>query len=83
MKEVDHESISAIGLCRVGLPTALCLAEAGFIVYGIEKDEGRLEALRSGKMPFHEPGMQELFSFRFNRTFFPTRDAGVIKKATC
>src|SRR3954447_11180821 len=52
--------VSVIGLGRVGLPLALCFADAGLRVLGVDKDESRLAALREGRMPFKEPGTDEL-----------------------
>jgi UDP-N-acetyl-D-mannosaminuronic acid dehydrogenase len=52
--------VCVIGLGRVGLPLALCFAGAGKRVLGIDKDAERLDALRAGRMPFKEPGTQEL-----------------------
>ena len=52
--------VSVIGLGRVGLPLALCFADAGLRVLGIDKDGDRLDALRAGRMPFREPGTGEL-----------------------
>jgi UDP-N-acetyl-D-mannosaminuronic acid dehydrogenase len=54
--------VSVIGLGRVGLPLALCFADAGLSVIGIDKDPERLEALRGGRMPFKEPGTDELLA---------------------
>ncbi len=52
--------VSVIGLGRVGLPLALTFAEEGLRVLGVDKDPERLGALREGRMPFKEPGTQEL-----------------------
>jgi UDP-N-acetyl-D-mannosaminuronic acid dehydrogenase len=52
--------VSVIGLGRVGLPLALCFADAGLDVLGIDNDTERLETIRSGRMPFKEPGADEL-----------------------
>jgi UDP-N-acetyl-D-mannosaminuronic acid dehydrogenase len=52
--------VSVIGLGRVGLPLALCFGDAGLSVLGIDKDADRLGAVRSGRMPFKEPGADEL-----------------------
>jgi UDP-N-acetyl-D-mannosaminuronic acid dehydrogenase len=54
--------VSVIGLGRVGLPLALCFADAGLTVLGIDKEADRLDAVRSGRMPFKEPGADELLS---------------------
>src|SRR3954447_22479628 len=56
---MDYD-VSVIGLGRVGLPLALCFADAGLRVLGVDKDAERLTALRSGRMPFAEPGADEL-----------------------
>jgi UDP-N-acetyl-D-mannosaminuronic acid dehydrogenase len=52
--------ICVIGLGRVGLPLALCFADSGLRVLGVDKDAEQLDALRAGRMPFKEPGTQEL-----------------------
>jgi UDP-N-acetyl-D-mannosaminuronic acid dehydrogenase len=52
--------ISVIGLGRVGLPLALCFADLGLRVLGVDNDRAKLESLRAGRMPFEEPGCQEI-----------------------
>jgi UDP-N-acetyl-D-mannosaminuronic acid dehydrogenase len=52
--------VSVIGLGRIGLPLALSFADRGLRVIGIDNDPARLAAVRSGTMPFPEPGGQEL-----------------------
>jgi UDP-N-acetyl-D-mannosaminuronic acid dehydrogenase len=54
--------VSVIGLGRVGLPLALCFADAGLRVLGVDKDAERLAALRAGRMPFKEPGTDDLLA---------------------
>jgi UDP-N-acetyl-D-mannosaminuronic acid dehydrogenase len=54
--------VSVIGLGRVGLPLALSFADAGLRVLGIDRDTERLDALRAGRMPFKEPGTDELLA---------------------
>ncbi|MGA8337686.1 MAG: nucleotide sugar dehydrogenase [Solirubrobacteraceae bacterium] len=53
-------SVSVIGLGRVGLPLALCFADRGLSVLGVDHDESVLDAIRAGRMPFSEPGTQEM-----------------------
>jgi UDP-N-acetyl-D-mannosaminuronic acid dehydrogenase len=55
-----ERSIAVIGLGRVGLPLALCFAEKGLRVLGIDHDQGILDSVRAGQMPFAEAGTQEL-----------------------
>ncbi len=45
---------------RVGLPLALAFADSGKRVLGIDSDAERLDAVRSRRMPFEEPGAQEV-----------------------
>jgi UDP-N-acetyl-D-mannosaminuronic acid dehydrogenase len=52
--------VSIIGLGRVGLPLALCFADRGLHVVGIDRDLDRLESIRAARMPFDEPGTQEM-----------------------
>jgi UDP-N-acetyl-D-mannosaminuronic acid dehydrogenase len=52
--------VAVIGLGRVGLPLALAFADAGLDVIGVDNDAERLAALRDGRMPFQEPGAQEV-----------------------
>ena len=52
--------VSVIGLGRVGLPLALTFADAGLSVLGVDNDLERLRTLEAKRMPFREPGTDEL-----------------------
>lgn len=52
--------VAIIGCGRVGLPLALAFADRGLRVIGIDSDATRLDAVRSGRMPFEEPGAEEI-----------------------
>src|SRR4051812_49396816 len=54
--------VAIIGTGRVGLPLALSFADAGLSVLGVDKDAERLAALRERRMPFKEPGTDELLA---------------------
>ena len=54
-------NISFIGLGKLGLPLACCLARSGNRILGVEKNEYILEQLNDNKLPFYEPGLEELF----------------------
>ncbi|TML95674.1 MAG: nucleotide sugar dehydrogenase [Actinobacteria bacterium] len=56
---MNHD-VAVVGLGRVGLPLALCFADRGLRVLGVDRDPDRLAALRDRRMPFDEPGAQEL-----------------------
>src|SRR5438309_6001527 len=51
---------SIVGLGRVGLPLALCFADRGLRVIGVDRDSARLSAVGDGRMPFAETGAQQL-----------------------
>ncbi len=52
--------VSVIGLGRVGLPLALCFADRGLHVLGVDHDPEVMGPLRAGRMPFAESGTQPL-----------------------
>jgi len=52
--------IGVLGAGYVGLVTAACLADSGHTVTVVEIDADRLSALLAGRVPFHEPGLQDL-----------------------
>src|SRR5262245_1378618 len=54
--------VSVIGLGRIGLPLAVSFANAGLSVIGIDKDPERLAAISERRMPFKEPGVDELLA---------------------
>jgi len=52
--------IAVVGTGYVGLVAGACLAESGTDVVCVDKDEAKVRTLRRGKMPFYEPGLEEL-----------------------
>lgn len=52
--------IAMIGGGYVGLVSGACFAEFGVDVAVVEVDPTRLAALREGRMPIYEPGLEEL-----------------------
>lgn len=52
--------IAMIGGGYVGLVSGACFAEFGVEVAVVEVDPGRLAALREGRMPIYEPGLEDL-----------------------
>jgi len=55
-----ERSIAVIGLGRVGLPLALCFADQGLRVLGVDNNRAILDSIRAGRMPFTETGTQKL-----------------------
>ena len=58
--------IAVVGTGYVGLVVGACLAESGNDVICVDKDEAKVKALRRGKIPIFEPGLEELV--RRNKT---------------
>jgi len=52
--------VTIFGSGYVGLVTGACLAEAGNHVVCVDVDEGKIERLRRGEVPIHEPGLDAL-----------------------
>jgi UDP-N-acetyl-D-mannosaminuronic acid dehydrogenase len=54
--------VCVIGLGRIGLPLALSFAASGLSVLGVDNDQERLTAIGERRMPFKEPGTEELIA---------------------
>ena len=54
--------ITIFGVGYVGLTTGACLANLGHTVLCIDVDQHKIARLQEGKVPFYEPGLQELMS---------------------
>jgi UDPglucose 6-dehydrogenase len=53
-------NITVVGTGYVGLVTGTCLADIGNDVLCLDLDPGKIDLLKSGKVPIHEPGLQQL-----------------------
>jgi UDPglucose 6-dehydrogenase len=58
----DRPRLAVIGTGYLGATHAVCMAELGFDVIGLDVDESKIELLRAGKVPFYEPGLPELLA---------------------
>lgn len=54
--------IAVVGSGYVGLVTAVCFAHIGVEVAAVDKDTNKIDALRLGKSPIYEPGLEELLA---------------------
>ncbi len=52
--------VGVIGVGHVGLVTSAALAEIGHDVVAMDLDRSKIELLRAGKPPFHEPDLDDL-----------------------
>ena len=72
-------NLGVIGLGHVGLVTAVCFAEKGFKVYGMDKDKNRIENLKNKNLPFYEPGLKELLEKNSDRLIFTSSIKEIIE----
>ncbi len=52
--------VSVIGTGYLGATHAACMSTLGFEVIGVDVDAAKISLLSSGKVPFYEPGLEEL-----------------------
>jgi len=52
--------LAVIGLGYLGATHAICMADLGYDVVGLDIDAAKIDALRNGTVPFFEPGLDEL-----------------------
>jgi len=60
MTQAQKEKVCVIGIWHLGLVTAICMADLGFNVVGVDPDPERVKALNRGHAPIFEPGAHEL-----------------------
>jgi UDPglucose 6-dehydrogenase len=53
-------NICVVGSGYVGLVTGACLAGFGMHVVGVDKDRAKIAALKRGRVPIYEPGLETL-----------------------
>ncbi|MFI7122084.1 UDP-glucose dehydrogenase family protein [Amycolatopsis sp. NPDC049868] len=86
MSALRHEelpALSVIGCGYLGVTHAACMAELGFEVIGIDVNPHQVEQLRDGRLPFFEPGLDDLLecNLRNGRLSFTT-DVSAASRAT-
>lgn len=58
--EASNVRVAVVGMGYVGLVSAACYSKAGFTVVGVDVDADKIELIKRGTMPIHEPGLQEI-----------------------
>ena len=54
--------IAMIGTGYVGLVSGACLSEFGHEVTCVDKDGAKIAALKAGKVPIFEPGLEDVIA---------------------
>jgi UDPglucose 6-dehydrogenase len=78
---MSTERLGVIGVGYVGLVTAVCFAQAGHDVVCLDIDEAKLERLRSGHAPIHEPGVEQLLGECRERLTFTSSAIELFERA--
>src|SRR4051812_30512383 len=52
--------LTVLGTGYLGATHAVCMAELGFDVLGLDVDERKIATLSAGEVPFFEPGLEPL-----------------------
>ncbi|HEX4532605.1 MAG TPA: UDP-glucose/GDP-mannose dehydrogenase family protein [Rhizomicrobium sp.] len=75
--------IAMIGTGYVGLVSGACFSEFGHDVVCVDKDEGKIAALKGGTIPIFEPGLDEVVaaSVKAGRLSFTTDLAAAVRQA--
>jgi UDPglucose 6-dehydrogenase len=75
--------IAMIGTGYVGLVSGACFSEFGIDVICVDKDTAKIEALRQGRMPIYEPGLDQMVAenVKAGRLSFSTDLAASVKSA--
>jgi UDPglucose 6-dehydrogenase len=79
--KAQKQPLGVFGAGWVGLVTAACFADLGHEVVVRDVISEKIEALRAGRVPFHEPGLAELVDRNRERLAF-TLDVDELKDGT-
>ncbi len=74
-------NVAVVGLGYVGLPLSIACANAGFRVFGIGKDKGKIEKLKKGESYIGDVSSEEVKKAIAKKRFIPSLDASSLKKA--
>src|ERR687894_811875 len=67
---MEHLDVGVVGTGYVGLATGACLAYVGHRVTCLDNNQERVAGLTVGRVPFYEPGLEELIAKSAGRLHF-------------
>jgi UDPglucose 6-dehydrogenase len=67
---MEHLDVGVVGTGYVGLATGACLAYVGHRVICVDNNQERVAGLTEGRVPFYEPGLEELIARSAGRLRF-------------
>src|SRR5690242_16803930 len=75
--------IAMIGTGYVGLVSGACLSEFGHEVVCVDKEAAKIDALKAGKVPIFEPGLEDVIAtnVKAGRLSFTTELSAAVPKA--
>ncbi len=59
--------IAVVGMGYIGIPTAVCAAEAGYTVHGVDIEEDVVSRINTSSLNLREPGLKELLEKHIRR----------------
>jgi UDPglucose 6-dehydrogenase len=74
----NHQSISVVGMGKLGFPLALCLAFRNFRTMGVDIDAEHLDRLGSNAVDFDEPSLADIWRNCKDRLTLTDRHADAI-----
>jgi UDPglucose 6-dehydrogenase len=72
-------NIAVLGTGYVGLVAGVCFADAGHDVVCVDSNSSKIDSLKSGKVPFYEPGLDDLYQLNAKRMKFTTDIAEAVR----
>ncbi|MBL8615259.1 MAG: UDP-glucose/GDP-mannose dehydrogenase family protein [Deltaproteobacteria bacterium] len=75
--------LCVVGSGYVGLVVGVCMADLGFRVTCCDREQDKIDALRAGRVPIYEPGLEPILrrNQATGRLAFSTDTAAVIERA--
>ena len=74
-------NITVIGTGYVGLVAGVCFADSGRTTICVDNNSDKINALKNGKIPIYEPGLEDLLKTARNKIEFTTDIASAVARS--